>query len=1760
MSTFDIDSEIRLTVSGEKSLSQLSKALIDAGEDLDVVEVALAETAKQMLTSDAAAKNYAQTVRKLGQELNKLNKQAGRATLRDLTPTQRGDIRAAATDNRAQMASQASYEAYVKASNQRIAAAEAAEIKRITALNRAERAKQAAAAQQAGAAKVAAAKAEARAAQQARDDLINLRYAQYDAASAYTSIGIAAGALVSISAGVGASMERSFASVARTTGATGDQLKGLRSELTNLTTEIPKSFGDIADVATIGAQLDVANEDLADFTATVVKFASTTNVSVEETAMSIGRIAQLTGTAGSDYERLASSIYQTGVTAVATEGEILAVTSEIATAGDLAGFANHEIVALASSLASLGVQPEGARGSIMRIFGLIDKAVANGGESLDRFTRLSNMSADEFVQSWSNDPQKAFTAFIQGLQAVDQAGGSMKATIKDLGVSQVRDEKLLSLLANNYEVYAQAIDETATAYVNGTALQEGYEIQTKTLIDTLVLLKNSFLAANGEGAQYLIEGLAALAKNALDISEAFRGFMSTDVGKTLTAVTVAATAGVAIWAAYNTATALLRGNIAALVTAKQKLNGTSLATNGSLMSLVKTYVLVAAGSEKAAAGVLNHTGAMRGEEVQATKTSVALRAKTAAAKAGSIAMAALPGAAAMAALSLALYGAAKAYEAFQRSRMSALEKSQEDYGDLGGLKEAMAQDMQVYEETGQKVRDVTVTVEKSSTKIYDWAEAAGTAVGAQVQLNDATSKTTKSTEEFTAVIGENAQAMLNQAALNRAIAFYDEFKDILDETGFSLDNYAVAMATTGSGADELRNAFLATLNTTERAKAQIDLLRYISRQSTVLAASGDSEGAARLQAWAKALKMADEQAQGMSAETKEAARQTALLGAISKATAGDMADLNEEMDPDVPNSYASEVATLGDVVRDLSGAAGAVSDVNAALYDLGAAMAENGLDFSNETEAGRANLGALTDTINAMASAAGEDAAALGTNVAILISNLQDQGVAIGDEMSWVLTLLNTTVGNDWGVDFSTEAARSNIRKLIADLIAQQEALNAAAQAQVSYQNAFRTESAKQIGVGTVLRPGVTENNPGMAPQIDTSGLRNLLDQLNASAGDATRQAGQMAQGFDSVKRSSGGAARNTKDLAKNTKEATKEIRTFSDYASDLGGVLQRAFELRFGVGQAKRDVNEAIRDIRAQIEDAEWPSIDELLSSAKHRSTFARRETKDAVISMFRDLKQGALEAKQAVTDALNAVRETKATLAGLKSDESTLLFWRKVAVDYGNVERVMEIDAELAKNRADQATATTELARQEAELAAAREASNNKSLTGNSDGAIKNRENVRGLVNEHLAYIQSLKDTGASQATIDKAVAQSYEDFMAQGKALGYSTSELKDYGDAIKDSGKQNEAQAMSQSEIATALEDVMQGYMDVAVQMAANGASQKEINEYLQKGKKRVEDLAKELGASPEQTKKATDGIQGMIDVVGKLPRNVNVTIKALTPEEAALKEWLAAYNNKTVNLKAQGTGSVAAPTGGWPSIKVPVSSKGAVTADKVTLTDKVIAVSKAVASVVAAKRNAKGKTGTIEVSKATATAVDTIAKTMGIPKAEAKNLLANLITVATEIKTPKVKATEVYANQLTGAIGGTRPKRWGGIADGTIKAFARGGSVMNSRSVSRGRDTVHALLDPKEFVMTREAHSYYGTDLLTALNERRIPKEFNIPVPVMMAQSQNNGLQAVELVQSSVNRIVNGISSAIAASGGNDYAAFAQTFTKMNDLRVSTGRG
>ena len=369
------------------------------------------------------------------------------------------------------------------------------------------------------------------------------RYAMYDIANSAT---IAGGALVAGSVavvGFAAQYQRAFADVKRTVQGTDEVIAGVYDNLFAMSQRLPVSFSELSQIASVGGQMGISAQGIANYTDTIAKLTATTNLTADAASMALGRFKAFFAEANdpnlavtdATFSNLASSILKVGVNSVATESGIVNVATQISSMGSYSGMTADQVIGLSGALSSIGVPPELSRGVITRLFSMIGEAVDTGGARLGEFANIAGVSADEFASSWQTERFAGiFTQFIGGIQKVQEETGGAVGMLHELGITSVRDVPVLLRLANAAgeagtagSLLAQTFSDARIGWTQNAELALQYSLISSTLVERIKVLGNNFaglFAVLGEGSVgpasllvdtliNIVQGLTAMAQN-----------------------------------------------------------------------------------------------------------------------------------------------------------------------------------------------------------------------------------------------------------------------------------------------------------------------------------------------------------------------------------------------------------------------------------------------------------------------------------------------------------------------------------------------------------------------------------------------------------------------------------------------------------------------------------------------------------------------------------------------------------------------------------------------------------------------------------------------------------------------------------------------------------------------------------------------------------------------------------------------------------------------------------------------------------------------------------------------------------------------------------------------------------------------------------------------------------------------------------------------------------------------------------------------
>lgn len=313
--------------------------------------------------------------------------------------------------------------------------------------------------------------------------------------------------------------ESAFTGVRKTVDATEEEFAALSKGIKEMSGVMPQSASEIAGVMEVAGQLGVRGTDnLLQFTKTMVMLGDATNLSSEEAATSIARVMNIMGTSGEDVSRFGATIVDLGNNFATTESEIVAMTNRLAAGGKLAGLTEAELMALATAMSSVGIEAEAGGTAMTQTFNEIEKAVANGGESLNEFARVSGMTSQEFATAWKTAPITALQSFITGLGKLDERGESAVLVLDELGLTGIRQSNMLKSLGLASDLLADSIDTANKAWEENTALVNEAETRYGTTESKLAMLRNSaqnLAASFGELLTPMLDSLNQMLQKAI---------------------------------------------------------------------------------------------------------------------------------------------------------------------------------------------------------------------------------------------------------------------------------------------------------------------------------------------------------------------------------------------------------------------------------------------------------------------------------------------------------------------------------------------------------------------------------------------------------------------------------------------------------------------------------------------------------------------------------------------------------------------------------------------------------------------------------------------------------------------------------------------------------------------------------------------------------------------------------------------------------------------------------------------------------------------------------------------------------------------------------------------------------------------------------------------------------------------------------------------------------------------------------------------
>lgn len=284
--------------------------------------------------------------------------------------------------------------------------------------------------------------------------------------------------------------ESAFAGVRKTTDASEAEFAKLYQGFRDLSKEIPITAAAFASIGEAAGQLGIGIDHIESFSKVMANLGVATNMSAEDAATSLARLANITGMSHDHFDRLGSVVVDLGNNLATTESEIVEMGLRLAAAGTQVGMTEAEILSFAGALSSVGIEAQAGGTAFSKVMIEMQLAVETGSEKLEQFAEIANMSSEEFSIAFKENAPQAIMAFVGGLQDVERNGDSAIKILDDMEIKEVRLRDSLLRASNAQGVFNDALETGTRAWEENTALTKEAEERYKTTESQIQLAKN----------------------------------------------------------------------------------------------------------------------------------------------------------------------------------------------------------------------------------------------------------------------------------------------------------------------------------------------------------------------------------------------------------------------------------------------------------------------------------------------------------------------------------------------------------------------------------------------------------------------------------------------------------------------------------------------------------------------------------------------------------------------------------------------------------------------------------------------------------------------------------------------------------------------------------------------------------------------------------------------------------------------------------------------------------------------------------------------------------------------------------------------------------------------------------------------------------------------------------------------------------------------------------------------------------------------
>lgn len=266
---------------------------------------------------------------------------------------------------------------------------------------------------------------------------------------------------------------------------TPDQFKEMEKQLLELSTKIPLTAEQLAQIAASGGQLGVAREDIKGFVEEIAKMSVAFDMSTEESGDAMAKLANVYKIPIKEIGSLGDAINDLSNSSPAKASEIVATLGRIGGVAKQFGLTANGATALGGAFIALGKRPEVAGTAINGMLTRLMTADKQGKQFQETLEQMG-FSAEGLKSAINENSEQALLDFLKAVQKLPK--DSQMGALVDLFGREYADD--VAVLTGNVELLENNLSRLSGGKYLGS-MQKEFEARSKTTANNLTLLKST---------------------------------------------------------------------------------------------------------------------------------------------------------------------------------------------------------------------------------------------------------------------------------------------------------------------------------------------------------------------------------------------------------------------------------------------------------------------------------------------------------------------------------------------------------------------------------------------------------------------------------------------------------------------------------------------------------------------------------------------------------------------------------------------------------------------------------------------------------------------------------------------------------------------------------------------------------------------------------------------------------------------------------------------------------------------------------------------------------------------------------------------------------------------------------------------------------------------------------------------------------------------------------------------------------------------